>query len=201
MSGICGILYFDERRASLEEISSMNKAIAFRGRDESGTRAEGPVVLGNCLLRTTPESLHERFPMEDTEAGLLLTADARIDNRDELIAALAVNVSPERPVTDGELILRAYRKWGEGCPEPLVGDFAFAIWNMRERTLFCARDHFGARPFCYYRDRGRFLFVSEVSGFIAISDVPRRLDESFLADFISNNIKTLLSWRGRRAGT
>ena len=185
MSGICGIMYFDERRASLEEIAPMNKAIAFRGRDESGARAEGPVALGNCLLRTTPESLHEHFPMEDSEAGLILTADARIDNRAELISALAITLSSERPITDGELILWAYRKWGEGCPEHLLGDFAFAIWNVRERTLFCARDHFGARPFCYYQDKGRFLFASEVSGIIAIPDVPRRLNESFLANFLA----------------
>lgn len=184
MSGICGILYFDERRASPEEVSRMNKAISFRGKDETGARVEGPVALGNCLLRTTPESLHEHFPMEDAEAGLLLTADARIDNREDLIAALAIRVSSERPVTDGELILRAYRKWGEGCPEHLVGDFAFAIWDVRERALFCARDHFGARPFCYYLDKGRFLFASEVSGIIAIPDVPRRLDETFLVNFL-----------------
>lgn len=184
MSGICGILYFDDRRASLEEILPMNKAIAFRGRDESGARAEGPAALGNCLLRTTPESVHEHFPIEDSEAGLILTADARIDNRDELIPALAITQSSDRPVTDGALILRAYQKWGEGCPEHLVGDFAFAIWDARERTLFCARDHFGARPFCYYQDKGRFLFASEVSGIIAIPDVPRRLDELFLANFL-----------------
>ncbi|HEV8187296.1 MAG TPA: asparagine synthetase B, partial [Pyrinomonadaceae bacterium] len=63
-------------------------------------------------------------------------ANARIDARDE-------------PLPDAELILNAYEKWGDDCVKHLLGDFAFAIWDERRQRLFCARDHFGVKPFFY----------------------------------------------------
>lgn len=184
MSTICGFFSFDAPPPSAGEIGMMNEATVNLPRDMSGTWREAMVALGSSLLRTTPESAFEEFPLADQEAGLILVADARIDNRDELLAQLNPPRTFERSATDGELILYAYKKWGEACPEHLIGDFAFAIWDVREKKLFCARDHIGARPFCYYRRDGRFLFASVVAGIVALPCVTKRIDEIFLADFL-----------------
>ena len=103
------------------------------------------------MLHTTPESLYEKLPQQDDEAGLVITADARIDNRDELFDALGIP-NPDRPtMPDSALILKAYRKWGQDCPNHLLGAFAFTIWDKKEQSLFCARDQMGFKPFYYYR--------------------------------------------------
>jgi asparagine synthase (glutamine-hydrolysing) len=132
-------------------LERMLESVAYRGPDGVGMWSEGPVGLGHRMLHTTPESLHEKLPLVDRTEDLFLTADARIDNRDELIAALGLTGRAREEITDGELILGAYERWGERCPERLLGDFAFAIWDRRKQTLFCTRDHFGVKQLYYYR--------------------------------------------------
>jgi asparagine synthase (glutamine-hydrolysing) len=85
-------------------------------------------------------------------------------------------------ITDSELILSAYEKWGEGCVEHLIGDFAFCIWDSRTRSLFCARDPLGVKHF-YYRHspNGAFAFASEIKGLLALPFVPRRLNDLSIA--------------------
>ena len=86
---------------------------------------------------------------------------------------------------DAELLLRAYARWGERAPEHLLGDFAFALWDGRRHTLFCARDHFGVKPFYYHHAPGRlFAFASEIKGLLALAEVPRRLNETRVADYL-----------------
>ena len=89
---------------------------------------------------------------------LWLKANARIDGRDELIQQLKLTVK-DSP-TDDELILYAYEAWGEECVNYLIGDFAFAIWDARQRRLFCARDHFGVKPFFFTETENSFNFSS-----------------------------------------
>ena len=115
---------------------------------------------------------------------LVVTADARIDNRDELIAVLGLTGRPWEEITDAELILGAYRRWGERCPERLLGDFAFAIWDRRNQTLFCARDHFGVKHLYFYRSNPIFVFGSEIKALLCLPEVPRRLNEARLADYL-----------------
>lgn len=184
MSGIYGVLCWQAPPPVPEHLAAMDARVAFRGPDDAGMRIAGPAGLGGRLLRTTPESVHEHFPLEDAEAGLILVADARIDNREELIAALGLRAVYGRATTDGELILAAYRRWGEDCAEHLLGDFAFALWDAKAGKLFCARDHFGARPFCYFKGDSCFVFASSAAAILAYPEVPRRLNESYLSDFL-----------------
>ena len=89
-----------------------------------------------------------------TREHLWLKANARIDVREESIQKLAVKSS----ATDNELILHAYEAWGEDCVKHLIGDFAFAIWDERQRRLFCARDQFGVKPFFFTQTTDSFNF-------------------------------------------
>ena len=126
----------------------MNDRLSHRGPDGSNTWCEGPVAFGHQMLMTTPESLNENLPFHDEKAGLAITADARIDNRKELSKHL--DIEDNENLADSYFILKAYEKWGENCPEKLLGDFAFAIWDSNKEQLFCARDHMGVKPFYYY---------------------------------------------------
>ncbi len=98
--------------------------------------------------------------------------------------ALDSNGFPPRDDTDAELVLRAYECWGESCPNRLLGDFAFAIWDARKKQLFCARDYVGVKPFYYHRSATLFAFGSEIRSVLALETIPRRLNESRVVDFL-----------------
>ena len=181
MSAIAGIVRLDGAPADRANLDRMLERLAHRGPDGHGSHIADSCGLGHRMLWTTPESLHERLPLTDSTGDLTLTADARIDNREELCSLL----SAPSTVTDADLILQAYARWGERCPERLLGDFAFALWDARRGLLFCARDHFGVKPFYYHHRPGRlFAFASEIKGLLVLSEVPRRLNETRVADYL-----------------
>jgi asparagine synthase (glutamine-hydrolysing) len=173
VSGVVGVYFLDGKPLDRGLLERMTDSISHRGPDGADIWNNGPVGLGHRMLWTTPESLHEQLPLEDKTAKIVLTADARIDNRDELIEALDLTGQPGWEISDGELILRAYEKWGEQCPENLLGDFVFAIWDERKQRLFLARDHFGVKPLYYYRSDRVFVFASEIKALLCVPEVPR----------------------------
>ena len=164
----------------------MVDAIAHRGPDRRGAWSEGPVALGQCTLSTLPESEREEQPLVDRRSDLVITADARVDNRLELIADIGVFGGAPSSITDSEIILAAYVKWGDDCVHHLVGDFAFAIWDGSREKLFCARDHFGVKPLNYYSSDALFAFSSESKALFALEDVPRLLDEVAVGDYLTS---------------
>ena len=181
MSGIAGLWRLDGRPGEPAELDGMLARLAHRGPDGTGAWREGPVALGHGMLHTTPESLREQQPLVGTRGDLVLVADARIDNR----AALCSLLPAPSDATDAELILAAYERWGEQCPQHLLGDFAFAIWDGRTQRLFCARDHFGVKPLYYHHCPSRlFAFASEIKGLLALADIPRRLNETRVAAYL-----------------
>ncbi len=179
-----GIYFRDSRTADPSLLKFMMKALGHRGPDDSHFWNEGPAGLGHVMLWTTPESLHEKLPLADESSGTVITADARIDNRDDLIVALWGSGEPAKSISDSQIILGAYQKWGERCPERLVGDFAFCIVDRRCHMVFCARDASGDRPFYYYLSDKIFLFGSEIQALFALPEVPKQLNETMVGDYL-----------------
>ncbi len=184
MSAITGIYHLDNRPVDQEVLNKMMAALAHRGPDGAGVWVNGQIGLGHRMLWTTPESINEKLPFESNPEDLVITADARIDNREELISIFGLKQRSESSISDSELILASYKKWGEDCPKKLLGDFAFAIWDKRKKNLFCARDPMGIKPFYYYKSEKIFVFASEVKGILANAEVPRRLNETRVADHL-----------------
>jgi asparagine synthase (glutamine-hydrolysing) len=181
MSGIFGVCYFDGQSVKPEILQQMSDILAHRGSDGVDIWYRNNVGLGHRLLWTTPESLLEEQPLIDKRHNLVLTADARIDNRDELIESLELNHLPKEKITDSDLILAAYQKWGEECPDKLFGDFAFAIWDRRKQQLFGARDPMGIKPFYYYHSAQVFAFASEIKALWCLTEIPKKINELKIA--------------------
>jgi asparagine synthase (glutamine-hydrolysing) len=120
--------------------------------------------------------------------SLAIAADVRLDNRLELCTALAIHGAEQMSLDDAGLILRAYRQWGSGCVEHLLGDFAFAIWDQAAGRLFCARDFAGVRPFYYHHDpdSGRLIFASDLQALAAHPHVPLELNLAYVAAALRN---------------
>lgn len=184
MSGIVGLHYLDGRPVNSDNISKMVDILAHRGPDGADTWIDKSIGLGHRMLWTTPESLIEKLPLAKQDGNLVITSDARIDNREELIAALQINNRPSDNIGDSELILAAYEKWGEKCPEHLLGDFAFAIWDERKQQLFCARDHIGIKPFYYYHNKDTFIFASEIKAINCLPNIEPKVNETRIAEYL-----------------
>ena len=158
--------------------------LVYRGPGSSALWSAGPIGLGHTSLRTTRESIAEQQPAL-FEGRFWITADARLDGRAELSTKLGRSGDCSGPsVSDFELILHAYAKWGARCLEHLLGDFSFAIWDAEEKTLFCARDQFGVKPF-YYASVGSVLVFSNTLNCIRLHPaVSERLNDLAITDFL-----------------
>lgn len=187
MSAIVGIIRLDAAPLDAGVPTRMLERLAHRAPDGRNLWHGSSLALGHGMLLTTRESLAERQPVLGEDDRLVLVADARIDNRAELIADLGCATSSPDAPSDSELILAAYCKWGAECATKLVGDFAFAIWDARTRHLFCARDPLGVRSYFYYCDERLFAFASEIKALFEIPDIPRAIDEERVAEHLSGD--------------
>ena len=166
----------------------MTDAVAHRGFDDSGMWIEGSAGLGHRALHTTLEGLREHQPLSDETGKLHLVLDGRIDNRDDLREILGAQGVKLRDDSDAELVLKSYLRWGENAPIHMLGDFAFAVWDARCHTLFCARDVFGIRPLTYYCGANFVLIASELHQLFCHPGVKRVVNEGMVAEHLAFQI-------------
>jgi asparagine synthase (glutamine-hydrolysing) len=188
MSGIAAIYHLDGRPADRRLISAMLDAAAYRGPDGLDSWIDGPVALGHAMLRTTAEAVAESQPLVDEQAGLALTMDGRVDNRDELQELVERQGLRLTAGTDAEIVLRAYQCWGEEAPTKILGDFAFALWDQGKRQLFCARDFASVQPLFYYLDHRRFICASEPQQILVDPSVPREPNERVIGVYLAGMV-------------
>jgi len=178
MSGLCGVVHFDGALADPEIVAQMAMAASHRGPDGTRFWSNDGVGFAHLVHHITPESRCEQQPLISEHGRFVLNADARIDNREELIRTLqAKEYLTEPNPTDADLILAAYRCWDTDCPSHLIGDFAFAIWDRLKQRLFAARDVMGMRAFYYRVEPKRTLFATEVKQLLTVPDVRVRIFE------------------------
>lgn len=185
MSGIAGIIRFDGIPIEPGLVEAMTSGMAHRGPDGIGHWIKGSVAIGNCMLRTTPESLEETLPLANEDQSLVLVMDGRVDNWEELRKELLGRGLLLRNRSDAELVLRAYETWGRDCLSHIEGDFALAVWDRGLQKLFCARDRMGIKPFNYYWDGRTFVFASELHAILQLPTVLEEPNEGMLAEFLA----------------
>jgi asparagine synthase (glutamine-hydrolysing) len=119
-----------------------------------------------------------------------VVSDSRLDNRPELMRTLNLRAAEADEVGDGELLHAAYQRWGEGCAEQLLGDFAFAVFDPRESRVLCARDVMGVRPFYYHHAPHRlFALASEADALLSHAEVPADLNHGRIADALVGELE------------
>jgi asparagine synthase (glutamine-hydrolysing) len=190
MNRIAGIFNFDDTPVDSGEIHRMIRAMRFQSQDEPWLWIEGKVGFGCISIGKTSGAKKDRSPCFHQNHQWVITFDGRIDNRQELLAALISQlVAGDAPISDEEIVLAAYEKWGRECPKHLIGDFAFAIWDKKKHRLICVRDHFGVKPFYYYLSKESFVFASTPHALLASGKVPPVIHEERIADFLVNPLE------------
>jgi asparagine synthase (glutamine-hydrolysing) len=185
MSAIAGIYRFDGESVPIAHGGLMMEALKQYPANQSAVFHKDHMMLGCHAQWITEQSIHEKLPYYDPNRRLAITADAIIDNRDELMDQLQVLHNIKDSITDSEVLLLAYEQWGEGMPERLVGDFAFVIWDERKRQLFGARDFSGARTLYYHRNEQQLSFCTVINPLLCLPYIPKELNEQWLAEFLA----------------
>jgi asparagine synthase (glutamine-hydrolysing) len=184
MSGIVGIVNLDGAPVDRDLLREMTRHMAFRGPDAQQTWIDSHIGFGHAMLRTTFEMADEQQPWS-LDGKLWITADARVDARVELIHKLEANgCRGLAHANDADLILHAYRIWDTNCVNHLLGDFSFAIWDCPRQRLFCARDHFGVRPFYYARVGQSLIFSNNLDTIRRHPCVSDKLNDLAIVNFL-----------------
>lgn len=179
MSGIAGIWNRDGRPLDPSVLSRMSACLRHRGIDGDSSRVAGSIGFAHQHFWVTPEETGEVQPLVG-QAGVMLAMDGRLDNRDELIAALRL----PREASDAACVVGAYASWREQFAARLNGDFAIAIYDEARRQLLLARDGIGARPLYYFCADRLLAFSSEIKALLAHVDIRARPDDEGLADYL-----------------
>ncbi len=187
MCGIAGVVERDVRSAALLEEIARNMAapLEHRGPDANGVwvDVDSGVGLGHQRLSIIDLSPAGAQPM--TSGPFTISYNGEIYNADELRGELEVRGVRFRGHSDTEVVLEACAAWGvRQATERLIGMFAFAIWDRRERSLYLVRDRIGIKPLYYCATPERFSFASELKGLRAHPSFNSTIDHDAVGAFL-----------------
>lgn len=176
-----GFVFFD--------VHSNSNGEAFQNREACPTLGNPSLGLGARRLAILDLSESGNQPMQADNGELWITYNGEIYNYPEIRGELHALGHKFRTHTDTEVILKAYQQWGVNCVARFNGMWAFAIWDRRERRLFCSRDRFGVKPFYYFVDESHLIFGSEIKQVLRHPRVPRWADENMVLQYLDQGIK------------
>ncbi|MBN1834589.1 MAG: hypothetical protein JW820_02000 [Spirochaetales bacterium] len=176
MGGICGIVNLGGAPVEPGDLAAMARAAPHRGPEGVHYGITGNAGFASLLSEPASDSEWDARPLIDEARQLCLAAEARLDNRGELLSALGARAleAPEA-ISDARLILAAYERWGAEVAAHLLGDFALALWDGRQHSFLAARDAMAMRPLYFRVEPGRLLFASEIKQILAASGVAARI--------------------------
>ena len=194
MSGYAGVVCADGETPDAKLLERMTERLAFRGPDATQFWIRPGAGFCFTLLRTGPAPQSNTQPCT-VDGRVWLLGDVRLDGRDDLWRELEqAGESIQEAATDEELILRAWRQWGEQGLAKLLGDFSFALWDETAKQLWCLRDMTGARPFFYASSTDSLCFSNTLDVLRLFPGVSSALDRQFIGDFLINE-SSLDAWR------
>ncbi|OYX88794.1 MAG: hypothetical protein B7Y84_07665 [Azorhizobium sp. 32-67-21] len=185
MTAIFGVWNGNGAPGAGQACAAMQRALSIYGADRSAIAEDGPVALGVTLARLTPEDTFDRQPLAGGGGRWHLVADLRLDNRPELAGQLGIAAADLATMADAQVLLHAWERWEEATVDHIVGDFAFAVFDARERRLILARDFMGQRPLFYARSGARTAFATMAKGIHALGDIAPAPDLERVRDYLA----------------
>jgi asparagine synthase (glutamine-hydrolysing) len=184
MSGFAGFVSAGGDAPDPHLLERMAARLAFRGPDAAQIWSRAGAGFCFTLLRTGPAPQASEQPCT-LDGRVWLLGDVRLDGREDLRRELEQrDESIPATATDEELVLRAWRQWGEPGLAKLLGDYSFALWDETARRLWCVRDLIGTRPFFYTQSADRFYFSNTLEVLRLAPGISSELDPQFIGDFL-----------------
>ncbi|HYR06371.1 MAG TPA: asparagine synthase (glutamine-hydrolyzing), partial [Longimicrobium sp.] len=183
MCGIGGIVRCDGAPVPPSAPWAMARALRHRGPDGSGVYVDGSAAFAHARLSVIDPAGGGQ-PMHTADGRHVIVYNGEVYRHAALHRTLEARGHRFHTRCDTEVVLLGFVEWGEGVLERLDGQFAFAVWDRAERTLFLARDRFGVRPLYHAQVPGALCFASEpaalfASGMVQAEPDPRGVDEVF----------------------
>lgn len=179
---LCGGTGLAENAAA--QVDAMCRAMRHRGPDGQGVWSGDGVCLGHRRLSII-DLAGGAQPMHSADGRYHVTFNGEIYNFPELRKELEARGQRFRTTSDTEIILAGWQVWGHDCLRHFDGMFAFALWDVQEKRLFCARDRFGKKPFFYTLQQGRFFFASELTALTTLPELTFTLSPEALMRYLA----------------
>lgn len=198
MSQILAIFHLDGSPVQPKDLETAARSLSQVTKSPHTPRlwrdTEGPSTIGLIHLRQvfTTEDLLDK-PWSNGHSNSTIIADARLDNRLELSQQLHIPQTNLKHLPDSAIILAAYQRWGNDCPQHLTGEFTFAVWDPKKQQLFCSRDPLGNRSLFWFKDAKRVVVSSTLGALFSMPEIGRTLNRKALAEH--------LTFSGRLDGT
>lgn len=183
MCAIGGVVAFNAKINIKETVSNMLQSMKHRGPDSSGIWFEETVCLGHNRLAIIDLSSKANQPMTDNSGNFVLSFNGEIYNFKEIKTKL--KEYHFKSDSDSEVLIASYIKWGEKCLNYLEGQFAFALWDKQNKSLFVARDPMGEKPFYYVYNHNGFYFSSEIRSLIKAFKLNKLPEDRYLSEFLA----------------
>lgn len=187
MCGICGIINFENSPTNPESLQVMMQKMKHRGPDDEGVFMEDELGLGFVRLSIIDLSTGGHQPMFSEDGRYVIVYNGEIFNYIELKETLMQAGYRFRTKTDTEVLLNAYRAWGQKMLDQLNGMWSFVIFDRKEKKLFGARDRYGIKPFYYFKGKNKLIFASEIPPILSILDKKPTPDLSSIFDYLAFN--------------
>ena len=186
---MCGILAIvgNNFPVSIELANQALDVLVHRGPDDRGVWHAPGVWLGHRRLSIIDTSSAGHQPMVDKSTGVAVTFNGEIYNYIELRAELEALGHQFHSQSDTEVLLRSFLAWGEQCVERFNGDWAFLIWDPRDRSAFFSRDRFAVKPLYIVHSAGVLSIASEPKALLALYPELRRVNERALYRFLKES--------------
>jgi asparagine synthase (glutamine-hydrolysing) len=174
MCGIAGIVNSPNPGLRKQTVKEMLARIYYRGPDESGMYHSPKATIGNVRLSIIDLAGGQQ-PLSDQTGRYWIVFNGEIFNYIELKAKLESQGVRFKTVSDTEVLVQMYARYGKQCLAKLNGQFAFAIWDKEKEELFLARDRVGIRPLFYNYNNKTLTFASEIKSIFQNKDVSREI--------------------------
>lgn len=184
MCGIAG--YISKTKPEKKILKAMTDRIKYRGPDAEGFYLDEMAALGHRRLSIIDLSSGNQ-PIYNETKDIVIIFNGEIYNYLELREILKKSGHTFTTSTDTEVLVHGYEEWGHDLTKKLRGMFAFAIWNKKEKELYCARDGWGIKPFYYYENNNTFMFASEIKAFLDHPDFKKEFNDKILSAYLCFN--------------
>ena len=182
---MCGIAGFiSDAKNKKEIIGKMSRRIIHRGPDSEGFYIDDDIALAHRRLSIIDLDGGKQ-PLYNEDKSMVIIFNGEIYNYIELTKELKKAGHKFKTSCDTEVIIHGYEEWGNNLPKKLRGMFAFAIYDIKKKSLFLARDNFGIKPLYYAYMNDTFMFASEIKCFLDHPSFTKKLNEDLIGPYLS----------------